>query len=188
MDKALVATFTDELISGNFSEIENYFRDAGTPTPVIKWSPASTDLDEDALRILLSYWNEMPRGRNLPLTSELDPLNMRGALGYVMLLGVEDDAWDFRYRVYGTSIAERSGFDATGKLISELALHPMEPFFLASYRACVLRLDYMFARHVPPTRVHTASWDRIILPLEDDDGVVNRLLVGNVPGRWEANR
>ncbi len=113
---------------------------------------------------------------------------MRAALGYVMLLDVEDDAWDYRYRVYGTAIAQRSGFDATGRLLSELALRPLEQFFIASYRACVLQSGYMFSRHVPPPRVHTTSWDRIILPLEDGEGVINRLLVGNVPGTWNADR
>ena len=62
-------------------------------------------------------------------------MDIRQALGYVMVMDVEDEAWDYRYRVYGTLIAERSGFDATGKLISELALHPMEPFFISSYNA-----------------------------------------------------
>lgn len=85
-------------------------------------------------------------------------------------------------------IADRSGFDATGKLVSELALHPMEPFFIGSYRACVLSSTALFARHVPPVRAHTTSWDRIILPMENGDGVINRLLVGNVPGEWQANR
>jgi len=88
--------------------------------------------------------------------------------------------------VYGTTIAERSGFDATGKLISELDLQPMGPFFIASYRACFESRGYMFSRHVPPLRSHTTSWDRIILPLEGEGGQINRLLVGNVPGTWRA--
>ncbi|MDP6689768.1 MAG: PAS domain-containing protein [Alphaproteobacteria bacterium] len=157
MDKALVAAFTDELISESFSKIPEYFQEVGTPTPEIIWSPSQAELEEEVLRVLLTYWRGLPRGRNLPLASKVDPLEMRPALGYVMLLDVEDDGWDYRYRVYGTSIAERSGFDATGKLLSELALRPMEPFFLASYRACVLQSSFMFARHIPPLRVHTSS-------------------------------
>ncbi len=188
MDKALVSAFTDELISESFSRILEYFQDVGTPTPETIWSPAQADLEEEVLQVLLAYWSGLPRGRNLPLACTVDPLEMRKALGYVMLLDVEDDGWDYRYRVYGTSIAERSGFDATGKLLSDLALHPMEPFFLASYRACVLQSEFMFARHQPPLRVHTTRWDRIILPLEDGEGSINRLLVGNVPGAWQAER
>ena len=37
-------------------------------------------------------------------------------------------------------------------------------------------------------RVHTTSWDRLILPLKGEDGTISRLLVGNVPGEWAAHR
>ena len=185
-DRDLVKSFTDELITRDFYDIATYFRSVDGPTPEILWSPTSAELDEGALRVLLDYWIELPRGQDLPLASVLDPLQIRGALGLVMLLDVEDDGWDYRYRVYGTTIAERSGFDATGKLISELDLQPMGPFFIASYRACFESRGYMFSRHVPPLRSHTTSWDRIILPLEGEGGQINRLLVGNVPGTWRA--
>lgn len=188
MDRDLVTTFTDELIADEFSRIPDYFREVGTPMPEIKWSPEASDLAEEALWVLLAYWSDMRRGEKLPLASKLDPMDIRPALGYVMVMDVEDDAWDYHYRVYGILIVDRSGFDATGKLISELALHPMEPFFIGSYRACVLTSKYIFARHVPPVRVHTTSWDRLILPLEGEDGTISRLLVGNVPGEWAAHR
>ena len=113
---------------------------------------------------------------------------MRRALGFVRLFDVKDGGWDYHYQVYGTSIAEQSSFDATDKLVSELLVHPMGAYFGATYHACVVSSSFMFPYHVPPVQVYTTSRCRIILPLEGDDGVVSRLLVGNIPGAWVAHR
>ncbi len=186
IDRPLVSAIAEGLIADDLAALRDYFDSLNTATPEIVWSPAPADLDEEVLRILLTYWTALPRGQSLPLSSAVDPMNMKAALGYIMLLDVMDDGWDFRYRVYGSSIARRSGFDATGKLVSALPIAPMAPFFIATYRACLARMVPMFARHVPPREIQVVSWGRLILPLEDGAGRIDRLLVGNVPGSWRA--
>src|SRR3546814_2328999 len=48
------------------------------------------------------------------------PFNLRPALGYVLLIDVEDDGWDGRFRLYGTRVAEMYGEDMTGRRVSEI--------------------------------------------------------------------
>lgn len=99
-----------------------------------------------------------------------------------MLLDLVDDGRDFRYRLYGSMVASVSGFDMTGKLLSE---HPASPyvteFALAGYRAAVQRREPLYSeRHLVGTALAT-RWQRIALPLIGDDGTVVRLLAGTAP-------
>jgi hypothetical protein len=99
-----------------------------------------------------------------------------------MLLDLVEGGRDFRYRLYGSMIASISGFDMTGKLLSE---HPASPyvteFALASYRAAVQRREPVFSERHPVGAVQATRWQRVALPLIDDDGVVTRLLAGTAP-------
>lgn len=40
--------------------------------------------------ILLDYWTGLRRGRDLPRTTDVDPMRMRPALGHIMLVDVID--------------------------------------------------------------------------------------------------
>ena len=185
-DEALASGFEQDLISGSGSEMERYFRTVGAGFHGFTWSPGREDLDEEILRLLHAYWNHLPRGPAAPLARAVSPGQMKAALGFVMLLEAVRDGRDYRYRVYGSAIAARSGFDATGKTVSECPTAPLAEFFVASYRACRARKAPLFIRHAPPVLVHVVSWDRLILPLDDGRGEIGRLLVGNVPGARRA--
>jgi hypothetical protein len=185
IDKEQVSKLVAGLLGGDPAVVSTHFEKLDAPPPIVIWSPTMEQLSSDTLRVLLAYWTRLPRGSTLPLASAVDPLEMSGALGYIMLMDVEDDGWDYRFRVFGSFIAEWAGFDATGKLISQLPVRPLAQFFIATYRACLERLEPMFTEHVPPSDVHTNNWQRLILPLEDGNGSINRILVGNVPGPWQ---
>jgi hypothetical protein len=79
-------------------------------------------------------------------------------------------------------VASVSGFDMTGKLISA---HPASPyvteFSIASYRAAALRREPVFTERHPVGAVQTTRWQRVALPLVDDDGTIVRFLAGTAP-------
>lgn len=183
-DEALTGRLTADLLAGGGRELARHFAAIGAPVPVVRWTPEAESLAAPQLRVLLDYWEGLPRGPAAPLAARVDALHMRGALGFVMLMQAVDGGRDFRYRVYGSGIAAHSGFDATGKRVTEIAVAPLTEFFLAGYRAVRARPVPLFTRHVPPYRIHPVSWDRLILPLDDGTGEIARLLVGNVPGDW----
>ena len=186
VDETLAAAFAEAMTSGELAGLKPRFEAIDTSVPEVRWSPAADGLEEPVLRTLLAYWQGLPAGPRAPLAAGVNPLEMREALGFVMLMDAVDGGRDWRYRVYGTGIAARSGFDATGRLVTDAPFAPLTEFFLASYRACAARVEPVFIRHAPPVRVHVVSWDRVILPLDDGEGGIARLLVGNVPrGRRE---
>lgn len=148
------------------------------------WSPKHSILPEQ-LQILSRWWLALPREDTLPEDSAIDPLALREVIGYLMVLEPvsRSDGVDFRYRLYGTSIAGRSGFDLTGKLISESSVHrDVQHFFLAGYRAVFDRRLPLFSMHDAPPDVSVTTWSRLMLPFADSQGQIGRIVVGNYPG------
>src|SRR5215469_7197541 len=107
-------------------ELRDAFALQGARGPDIHWQPGAELLSPPQLRFLLAYWETLRAGRAMPLVAEIDPLAMKPALGYILLVDPEPDG-DFRYRLYGSRIAAISGFDLTGKRVSD---HPASVYLL----------------------------------------------------------
>jgi len=160
-----------------------YFRRAGAPPARFQWRPSEADLPQAPLLFLFRHWNHLRGHAAAPSQLLIDPLDLREALGHIMILDAIDDGADFRYRLYGSKIAARTGFDMTGKRVSELIKSPtMAEFFGAAYSAVRVRCEPLVTVHSPPPEISVMKWTRLILPLINDAGCVERLLVGTMPG------
>jgi len=108
---------------------------------------------------------------------------LRPALGYLMTLDVLPGAADFRYRLFGSVVADRSGFDLTGKLVSQVPGPPEGvTWFLATYAAAALEAAPLYTEHTPWAEMSVTRWYRLVLPLAGAGGAVQRFVVANVPG------
>jgi hypothetical protein len=179
-----VASLAGSLAAGDTGPLDASLAGFGMRKPNIVWAPTAVDLGDERLRALLAYWSALPRERDgLPDLAAVDPVAMGPSVGYAMLLEALADG-DFRYLLYGTRIAERAGFDMTGKRTSEVPTHPaIGRFFQAVYAAVALRRTPVFTRHVPPPQVAVTEWSRLILPIRGRDLRLG-FLVGNVPGDY----
>jgi len=170
------------LLDGRFDEINGAFAQDNTEPPTVVWNPEHKQLQSKVLWFLLDHWNGLRGAAAAPPMAALDPVDLRQALGYVLLIDPLDDGADFRYRLYGSLIATVSGADLTGKRVSEHhASGHVVDFSLAGYRAAYLRAEPLYTLRHPARAVHTRSWERLVLPLLAKDGRVGRFLVGNVP-------
>lgn len=78
-------------------------------------------LDQPVLQQLHAYWDSLRAGRAYPARDEIDPLDLRFILGSLILVDVELEPLRYRYRLFGSDIARRQGFDMTGKYLEQ---HP----------------------------------------------------------------
>ncbi|MBX3454359.1 PAS domain-containing protein [Ferrovibrio sp.] len=86
------------------------------------------ELEQPRLRKLLAYWQGKRGDRPYPARADIDPAELLFMLGDLILFDIEsgeDDQPRFRYRLFGSNIARRQGFDMTGKYIDE---HPWQGF------------------------------------------------------------
>jgi hypothetical protein len=174
--------WTVDILAGDLSAIEAVFVENGARPPSLAWNPWAGHVGAPVMRFLMDYWRDHAPAGALPHLKQVDPVELRPALGYLMLLDAVDGGRDFRYRLYGSIVASVSGFDMTGKLLSE---HPASPyvteFAIASYRAALRRREPVYTERSPVGAVQAIRWQRIALPLVDDSGAVVRFLAGTAP-------
>lgn len=147
----------------------------------LKLDPEEDDLPTEMLRQVLRHWRSLPMAGGIPDRIKVAPEDLRPALGYLMLVDVLPGPGDFRYALYGTKIAEVSGFDMTGKSVWEVATTgAIQRFFAACYEAAVALRRPLYTVHQAPPSITVSHWHRLILPL-GCEGEVRRFLVCNVP-------
>ena len=182
IDWSMADEWTTYIVKDRIDPIRDVFRKEGAEGPVVTWDPVAGDMVAEPLQALLEYWSTLRQTEALPRAELIDPLAMRRALGYVMLVDVVESGRDFRYRLFGSAIAAVSGFDMTGRLLSEhQASAYLREFSMALYRAAVLRQQAVFSQYALAGTTLTAQWHRVALPLADKSGAIIRLLAGTVP-------
>jgi hypothetical protein len=162
--------------------LDQHFVGTRIAPPTHHWRPSENLAPTNELRALLKYWKSLKHGDRLPRHAEFDVLAIPSVLGFLMMLDVVDDGDDFHYRVYGTWIAQSTGFDMTGKRLSSVpTVTSLAAYFMASYRAVLQQRASLLAFHEPPPGQPVRRWVRLILPMIDGEDRVSRLLVGNMP-------
>jgi hypothetical protein len=182
LDWSRIERWTADILADDLRSIGTAFVSHGVGAPKILWRPGASDLTAAPLKFLVAHWAGLGGEGKLPHIGQIDPFGLRPALGYVILVDAVDEGRDFRYRLYGSIVAQISDFDMTGKLLSEIraSAHVAE-FGIAVYRASLRQRAAIFSERQPLGSVQTMSWQRLALPLVDDSGSVVRFLVGTVP-------
>jgi len=68
------------------------------------------------LGTLLRYWEKKRGARQMPVRSDIDPIEMeRRLLPHLMLCDIAEHGNSIRFRLVGTSLVKRLGFDPTGQ-------------------------------------------------------------------------
>jgi hypothetical protein len=182
-DLTVIDAMRDDLLAGNQTRLAAPFLARGLRPPVVRWNPAPDELPTQQLPFLLRHWMALRDRHGTVRPEHIDPLELRPALGYILLLDVLEDGADYRYRLYGSEVARIASFDMTGKRTSEVAMGSLaSDFYLAIYRAMLLRSEPVYSWHEMPMEITINSWDRIVLPLWDAEGRIARIITCNVPG------
>ncbi len=172
----------EDLLADRLDDIVDRFSRHGIAAPEIVWQPALDALPAEPLRVLMRHWASLAAGPGAPQFGAIDPLLFKNALGYVNILEAIPGSTDCRYRLYGSIVASFSGFDMTGKRLSQ---HPASDyvvaFSLATTIACMRRGQPLLTQRQPAGAERTYRWPRLILPLADPDGSVSRVVVATVP-------
>lgn len=133
-------------------------------------------LRQPQLKELYQFWLGLCQGENLPMAGDLDPSSLRPWLDNLVLLDVSMDGGNFVYAYYGRSFSNAFQADTVGKSIDDLP----------SSQADILKAEYdrVVKERIPVARVYTAdfngevqTWERLVLPLFDARGEVEKLLV-----------
>lgn len=134
-------------------------------------------IEHPDLRTLYDYWDERRRGRRWPARGDINPLELKFALGNLSLVDVSRNPPCFTFRLVGTLLAQRLGIDFTGKTVDDIPD--------ADYRAQVSQAYQTMVENGEPTvllgeRVINGEprrFETLRLPLSDDGKTVTMILV-----------
>lgn len=156
-------------------------RSTFSPASETRWSFTAADCREPAIARLYEYWLARRGEHRFPARRDIDPLDMKFALGGISLFDVEqpggrDAALRFRYRLIGADIVQRDGFDLTGRYLDELPL--------VQYRAQIEGRLRLLMDNPAPLLVHNKQfyderwfdYEAIWLPLAGDHVNVDMLM------------
>ena len=133
------------------------------------------------LRQLYDYWDGKRGDRPMPARADLDPIDIRFAIGDVILVDVlDEESPRFRIRLHGTNLAERTNFDLTGKMLDEMPAPEFRELVTRTFRRVVHTREplHALAERLLDGRVH--RYETIIMPLSSDGERIDRPMVGMI--------
>jgi len=137
------------------------------------------DVSHPRLRNLLAFWEARRGDRTMPAREALDPLALWEWLGHLMLIEAVDGG-QFRYRVYGTGLAEYHGRDLTGKTTAMLR-SDVRAVVCREYATVWRTARPLLVTHTRRIREQPTPLEKLILPFSTDGRTVDRLLAGAYP-------
>ena len=154
--------------------VQDLYRSIGAPPPDFTFDPVTAT--PAPCGFTLAWWRDHAAGGVVPPPSVIDPFALKPALSHIVILEPMPDG-DFRYRLYGTVVAQMSGADLTGKRVSDhiASIHVAE-FLLAIYRASAGMRRPILATRRPMGAEFVALWTSLVLPFATASGEVTRVM------------
>lgn len=148
------------------------------------------------IRTLVDYWHARCCDGRLPNRAAINPADLKPLLPTMFLIDcpTRDDR-DWVYRLIGTEIVEREGYDKTGKAVSKYFTGAAWPAIRAEYIMCMDQHRPVYRADTALDRLARLSFDfeRIFLPLASDGenvdmivGIVEYLPFGTMSGQLTA--
>jgi hypothetical protein len=132
-----------------------------------------------SLQRLYQYWSEKRGGRSMLSRADIDPLDIRYAIGNVILIDVIDgEPLQFRIRLHGTNLAEHVRFDLTGKMLDEMPQAEFRELTRQSFTKVATTKKPLHAHRDRILDDRLRRYETIILPLSSDDDRVDVILCG----------
>lgn len=128
----------------------------------------AVEIRHPTLQRFFAYWRAKAGTRPMPVRADLDPIDFRYALGYIVLVDVERNPLRFRFRLYGSGLVNYFGDgDYTGKYADELLPADYAPFVVKAYTAAVERRVPYYAHRDMVMDRQRLIYDVLTLPLAD---------------------
>lgn len=129
-------------------------------------------------RQLYDYWHEIRGRRAMPSRQDIDPLDLKDLLGWLLLIDVEWAPLRFRFRLIGTEIVAIRGMDLTGRYFDE-GVFPAQDIVLKFNTRVATEPCIGFQRALDTMRDARAGCiSRLSLPLSSDGRQVNMIIGG----------
>lgn len=128
------------------------------------------------LRRLYDYWQARRRGRCYPARLDIDPADIKYALGNISLVEVVGDPPRFRWRLVGSLFAQRLGYDMTNQWVDEYPDPAYRDYLIDSYHTMLKTGEPTAALNERDIDGKPRRFEVLRLPLAEDGQTINMIL------------
>jgi hypothetical protein len=131
---------------------------------------------DSRLHKVFDYWQQKRGAREMPARRDIDPTELVSVLPHLMLVDVEKGP-RFRYRLFGTAVAEAFGSDPTNRYIDEVMVGAYKAFLLGLYNDLLVSKKPVYSTSIYGGHREGQLWtQRLMLPLSSDGTNVDKVL------------
>jgi hypothetical protein len=130
------------------------------------------------LQQLYDFWERKRAGRRWPKRSDVDPLELKFALGNIDLVEIAYDPIVFLFRISGSNIDRDEGFNMQGKTLDDYPLPQHREAVRKTYMRALEKgePDYEEIERLDEGKL--VRYGRLILPLSQAGDRVDMFLMG----------
>jgi hypothetical protein len=136
-----------------------------------------SEIESETLRQLQTDWDARRRGRQFPARADFDPLDLKYIVGNLSLIDVHHAPVRFHYRLHATNVAQRLGYEMTGKPLEanpNLAARGLiEKHFTMVVES---RLPLATRHRFVTADGRTVNHEALVLPLSRDGLIIDMLM------------
>lgn len=130
---------------------------------------------------LFDYWNAKRAGRPAPMRSEINPGEIRSILPNVFILERESDT-SFRFRLAGTGLCSIYGMEFRNHNLLSMWQEDCLDTLRNALDEVTRNAAVSVVEYTASTNEHReATFEMILLPLAQDNGVISRIIGAAVP-------
>ena len=140
----------------------------------------SSKIQRSELRRLLQAWEASRPPGGLPPRRLFAPVDVAELMANLMFVEVIGSRPRFRYREVGVALIKVYGSDFTDRYIDEMP-RLFRTFAEPAYREVMLKREATHGSFRFVQNWWIATYERLMLPLVDDDGIIVEVAVGIYP-------
>ena len=130
---------------------------------------------------LFDYWNTKRAGHPAPVRSDINPGDIRSILPHVFILERESDT-SFRFRLAGTGLCGIYGMEFRNHNLLSMWQEDCLPTLRSALDDVTRNASVSVIEYTASTSEHReATFEMILLPLAQDNGVITRVIGAAVP-------
>jgi hypothetical protein len=134
-------------------------------------------IEHHDLRTLYDYWNARRGGRRWPARADINPIDLKFALGNMSLIDVSREPLRLTFRLVGTLFAQRLGADMTGKTFDDIPDPAYRDELKAAYKIIAETGEPSVAQGERVFDDKPRRFETLRLPLSDNGRSVTMILV-----------
>lgn len=128
------------------------------------------DIPHPPLRAFCEYCLSVKPRDDYAERRHFDFEHLQPWLGHIMIVDYLPAEKDFQYRLYGTHIADYTGFDLTGRRVSEIP-PALGKFLARAYADSVDQKRLVYTEHTRTYPRFSRNWHRVLCPVKDGDRI-----------------